>query len=55
MAVEEELSHQNSLTFCYCVTGAAEGQSDKIVSDTEMCLEQKCVSEFLHVEKNGTR
>jgi len=29
---------------------AAEGQSDKMVSDMDMHLKQMCVSEFLHVE-----
>ena len=27
---------------------AAEGQSDRLVSDTEVCMEQRCVIEFLH-------
>jgi len=29
----------------------AEGQSDKMVSDMEMCMKQRCVNEFLLVEK----
>ena len=33
---------------------AAEGQSDTMVSDMEMQMKQKSVTEFLHVEKNGT-
>ena len=28
---------------------AAEGQSDKIVSDVEVCMKQKCGTEFLCV------
>jgi len=30
---------------------AAEGQTDKMVSDMEMHIEQKCDTEFLHVKK----
>ena len=30
---------------------AAEGQSDRIVSDMEVCIEQSCVMEFLYEEK----
>ena len=41
-------------TFCCCyTTEAVEGQSDRMVSDMEVCMEQKYVMEFLHVEKNG--
>jgi len=29
----------------------AEGQSDKMASDIEVCMKQRCVIEFLHVEK----
>jgi len=29
----------------------AEGQSDKMVSDMEVCMKQRCVIEFLHAEK----
>ena len=29
----------------------AEGQSDRLVSDTEMRMEQRGVTEFLHAEK----
>ena len=29
----------------------AEGQSDKMVSDMEVCMKQRCVTEFLHAEK----
>ena len=34
---------------------AAEGQSDKMVSDMEVCMKQRCVIEFLHAEKNCAR
>lgn len=30
---------------------AAEGQSDKIVSDIEMCMKKRCVTEFLQAKK----
>ena len=30
---------------------AAEGQSDRMVSDMEACIQQRCVTEFLHAEK----
>ena len=30
---------------------AAEGQSDRMVSNMEVCMEQRCFTEFLHVEK----
>ena len=30
---------------------AAEGQSDRMVSDREVCMKQRCVTEFLHGEK----
>ena len=30
---------------------AAEGQSDKMASDMELCMKQRCVTEFLCVEK----
>ena len=32
----------------------AEGQSDKMVSDMEVCMKQSCVTESFHAEKNGT-
>jgi len=28
----------------------AEGQSDKMASDMEVCMKQRCVTEFVHVE-----
>ena len=30
---------------------AAEGQSDKLASDMEVCVNLRCVTEFLYVEK----
>ena len=34
---------------------AEKGQSDKMVSDMEVCMKQRCGIEFFHAEKNGTR
>jgi len=30
---------------------AAEGQSDRMASDMEVCMKQRCVVKFLHTEK----
>jgi len=30
---------------------AAEGQSDKMTSDMELCVKQRCATDFLHAEK----
>jgi len=30
---------------------AAEGQFDEMTSDMEACMKQRCVAEFIHVEK----
>ena len=46
MAVESEPSGQYSVVFV-----AAEGQSDNKASDMEVWMKQRCVTEFLHVEK----
>ena len=32
---------------------AAEGQSDRMACDKELHKKQKCITEFLHVEKNS--
>ena len=32
---------------------AAEGQSDRLVSDMEVHMKQRCVTEFLHAEINA--
>ena len=29
---------------------AKEGQSDKVVSDMEACMKQRCATEFLHTQ-----
>jgi len=34
-----------------CDRLAAQGQSDKMASDMEVCRRQRCVTEFLHAEK----
>lgn len=36
-----------------CDTLAAEGQSETMASDMEVQLKQRCVMEFLHVEKDA--
>ena len=51
MAVEVEPSSQYPLHFVAVGQMAIEEQSDKIVSDMEVCMKQKWVTEFLHVEK----
>ena len=51
MIVEVEPSHQYSLIFCCCATDGSRGQSDKMASDMEVHMKQRCVIEFLHVEK----
>ena len=33
---------------------AAEGQSDTMASDMEVCMKQRCVTEFLHAEKTAS-
>ena len=48
MAVEAEPSHQYSINVKQI---AGEEQSDKMASDMEELMKQKCVSEFLHTEK----
>jgi len=48
--VEAEPSHQHSITCCGRVM-AAEGHSDRMASDVEVCMEQRRIAEFLQVEK----
>jgi len=54
MAVGLNLPNNISLYFVAVCYMTAEGQSDKMVSDMEVCMKQRGVTEFLHVEKNGT-
>lgn len=52
--VEAEPSHQHSITFCNDgkkKKKPTEGQSDKIVSNMEVCMKQSSGTEFLHEEK----
>ena len=51
MAVETEPSHQYSIIFCCHVADGSRGQSDKMASDMEECMKQRCGFAFLHVEK----
>jgi len=39
------------LHFVVMLQMAAEGSSHRIVSDMEVCMKQRCVIKFLHVEK----
>ena len=49
MAVEIGPYHQYSVTIRFFVT--AEGQSDKMASDEEVCMKQRGGKEFLHAKK----
>ena len=51
MKVEVEPAQQNCIAFCCVWQMTAEGQSDKTVSDMEVWMKKRCVTEFLHVEK----
>jgi hypothetical protein len=55
MAVEVDPSRQYSGNFVAMRQMAAEGQSDKMASDMEVRMKQRCVTEFLHAEKNCTQ
>ena len=50
MPVEVEHFHQCPVTCC-CVTGGSRGAVWQMVSDMEVHMKQRCVTEFLHVEK----
>ena len=56
MAVEVEPSHQYSITYCCGCQVAADRQSDKMASNVEVCMKQRCGIEFLIPpwSKNGT-
>lgn len=47
-AVEAELSHQIPLQFVVMWQMAVEGHSDKMGSDMEARMKQRCAIEFLH-------
>jgi len=51
MAVQAEPSPTILLHVVAVRQMAEEGQSDKMVSDTEVHVKQRCVTEFLHMEK----
>jgi len=55
MAVVVEPSHHYPITCCCCVTDGSRGQSDKMAAHVDVHMKQRCVTEFLLVEKNGTR
>ena len=48
-AVDVEPSQQHPVTFCWQM--ASKAQSDKMVSDMEVCLKQRSITEFFHEEK----
>ena len=51
MAVEVEPSRQYSVKFSCRATDNSRGPSDKLASDMEVRMKQRCVIEFLHAEK----
>jgi len=51
MAVEVEPSRQYSVKFCCRATDDSRGQSNKMAPGIEVCMKQRFVIEFLHVEK----
>ena len=52
MEVEGGPPCQYSIIFCCVWQMAAEAQSDKMTSNVEVHMKQRCVIEFLHAEKN---
>lgn len=48
MEIEVEPSYHYSIIFCCRV---ADGQSDKMAVNIQVCVKEKCVTEFLPVEK----
>ena len=52
MVVEAEPLHQHPITCCCRVAdGSRRGSFDGMASDMEVCMEQRCGIEFLHVEE----
>lgn len=51
MAVEVDPSHQYSTTSCCHVIDGSRGAVWQMASDMEVHMKQRCVTEFLHVEK----
>ena len=51
IAVKLNLPTNTSLNFVAMGQMKAEGQSDKMPSEMEVHMKQRCVSEFIHVEK----
>ena len=47
------LNRPNGIVFHFVAMRqmAAQGQSDRMVSEMEVWMKQRCVTEFLHVEK----
>jgi hypothetical protein len=51
MVIQVEPSHQQFVRFVAMKQIPAEEQSGKFASDMEVHTKQRCVTEFLHVEK----
>jgi len=51
MAVKAEPSHQYSVMLCHRTTDGSRGAVDRMVSDMEMRMKQRCGIELLHAEK----
>ena len=51
MAVEARPSCQYSITFYCCVTDGSKRKVLKMMSELEVQVKQRCVTEFLHLEK----
>lgn len=43
----------NSIFFFFAVQMEVEGQSEKMVSDIEMYMKKRCVTEVLHAEEKN--
>jgi len=54
MTVEAELSASIPLNFVALQLMATEGQSDKMISDMEVFMKQRCVIQLLRSEENCT-
>ena len=50
MAVEFEPSHQYPITFCCRVPDGSRRAVDKMVFDMEVSMEERSITEFLHVK-----
>ena len=44
-------THLYSLPISYLITHGREGQSDRMESDMEVCMKQRCEVQLLHVDR----